>query len=102
MTSLARSLDRMVGGQESLARVDVGGLSLAYRRAGSGPPLVLLHGLYDDGRFWREQISDLSDEFTVVAPDVPGFGASDDPPPTWTAADYGHCLGVLHRRPCPS
>jgi pimeloyl-ACP methyl ester carboxylesterase len=82
----------VAGGLESLARVDVGGLSLAYRRAGTGPPLVLLHGAYEDSRFWREQISDLSDEFTVVALDAPGFGASDDPPPSWTMADYGHCL----------
>jgi pimeloyl-ACP methyl ester carboxylesterase len=28
----------------------------------------------------------------VVALDAPGFGASDDPPPSWTMADYGHCL----------
>ena len=82
----------MTGGLEGLARVDVGGESLAYRRAGSGPPLVLLHGAYEDSRVWRDQLSDLSDEFTVVAPDVPGFGASDDPPATWTAADYGRCL----------
>ncbi len=53
---------------------------------------MLLHGAYEDSRVWREQISDLSDEFTVVAPDVPGFGASDDPPSSWTMADYGHCL----------
>jgi pimeloyl-ACP methyl ester carboxylesterase len=54
---------------------------------------VLLHGAYEDSRVWREQIADLSDEFTVVAADAPGFGASDDPPRSWTAADYGLCLG---------
>jgi len=79
-------------GDESLERVDVAGLSLAYRRAGNGPPLVLLHGAYEDRRFWGRQLSELSDEFTVVALDAPGFGGSDDPPLTWTAADYGHCL----------
>jgi len=73
-------------------RVDVGGLSVGYRRGGTGPPLVLLHGAYEDSRFWVRQLADLSDEFTVVAPDVPGFGSSDDPPETWTAAEYGDCL----------
>jgi pimeloyl-ACP methyl ester carboxylesterase len=91
-SAVAGSLDCVAGGPESIARVDVGGLSLAYRRAGSGLPLVLLHGAYEDSRVWRKQISGLSDEFTVVAPDVPGFGASDDPPRNWTAADYGCCL----------
>lgn len=37
----------------------------------------------------------LSDEFTVIAVDAPGFGASDDPPPTWTTADYGNHLGDI-------
>jgi pimeloyl-ACP methyl ester carboxylesterase len=55
-----------------LQHVDVGGLSLAYRRAGSGPPLVLLHGAYQDSRYWGPQLADLSGEFTVIAPDTPG------------------------------
>jgi pimeloyl-ACP methyl ester carboxylesterase len=74
-------------------RIDVGGLSVAYRKAGSGPALVLLHGAFEDGRVWRRQLADLSNEFTVIALDAPGFGASDDPPPTWTTADYGNHLG---------
>jgi pimeloyl-ACP methyl ester carboxylesterase len=76
--------------------VDVGGLSIAYRKAGSGPELVLLHGAFEDGRVWRRQLADLSNEFTVIALDAPGFGASADPPPTWTTADYGnHLADVL-------
>jgi pimeloyl-ACP methyl ester carboxylesterase len=58
--------------------------------------LVLLHGAFEDGRTWTRQLRDLSDEFTVIALDAPGFGASDDPPPTWTTADYGdHLADVL-------
>ena len=75
-----------------IQRIEVGGLSVAYRKAGSGPVLVLLHGAFEDGRVWRRQLADLSDEFTVIALDAPGFGASDDPPPTWTTADYGNHL----------
>lgn len=57
---------------------EVSGLRIAYQRAGSGPPLVLLHGAYEDGRVWGRQLEDLSDEFTVVAWDAPGCGKSDD------------------------
>ncbi|MEA5454995.1 alpha/beta hydrolase [Sinomonas sp. JGH33] len=58
--------------------VTVEGLRITYRRAGSGPPLVLLHGAYEDSRVWEDQLEELSDEFTVVAWDTPGCGGSDD------------------------
>lgn len=58
--------------------VEVAGLRIAYQSAGSGPPLVLLHGAYEDSRIWEHQLEDLSDEFTVVAWDTPGCGQSDD------------------------
>jgi pimeloyl-ACP methyl ester carboxylesterase len=84
----------------AIHRIDVGGLSVGYRRAGSGPALVFLHGAFEDGRVWRRQLADLADEFTVIALDAPGFGSSDDPGPTWTTADYGDhladVLGALH------
>ena len=73
-------------------RVDVAGLTLAFRRAGTGPPLVLLHGAYEDSRIWSRQLDGLSDAFTVIAWDAPGCGLSDDPPEAFTAADYGDCL----------
>ena len=76
-------------------RVDVHGLTLAYRRVGHGPPLVLLHGAYEDSRIWQRQLDDLSDGFTVVAWDAPGCGLSSDPPETFTAADYGDCLALF-------
>jgi pimeloyl-ACP methyl ester carboxylesterase len=55
-------------------RVDVGGLEVAYRRAGRGKPLLLLHGAFADSRSWRPQLETLSDEFDVVAWDAPGCG----------------------------
>lgn len=73
-------------------RVEVAGLTLAYQRAGQGPPLVLLHGAYEDSRIWRRQLDGLADEFTVVALDVLGCGQSDDPPAGFGASDYSDCL----------
>lgn len=73
--------------------VEIGGLRIAYERAGSGPPLVLVHGYVGDGpTTWRHQLDDLSRDFTVVAWDAPGAGQSSDPPESFGVADYGDCL----------
>lgn len=72
--------------------VDVNGIRIAYRRAGDGPPLILLHGGPTDGREWRAQLDALSDEFTLVAWDMPGAGRSADPPEHFGTRDYAECL----------
>jgi 3-oxoadipate enol-lactonase len=51
-----------------------------YERAGSGPPLLLLHGIGSNSRSFRHQLSELCDAFDVIAWDAPGYGGSDDPP----------------------
>jgi pimeloyl-ACP methyl ester carboxylesterase len=73
-------------------RVQVNEHSVAYRQAGEGPPLVLLHGFLCDSRVWRTQLMDLSDRFTVVAWDAPGAGSSSDPPDPFTITDWATCL----------
>ena len=78
-----------------MEQVEVGGLRVAYRRAGQGPPLVLLHGGLADGREWRRQLEGFADQFTVVAWDAPGCGGSSDPPETWRLPDYADCLAGL-------
>jgi pimeloyl-ACP methyl ester carboxylesterase len=75
--------------------VDVGGLRIAYRRAGEGPPLVLLHGGLSDGREWRRQLDGLSDELSVIAWDAPGCGRSSDPPESFRLPDYAECLAAF-------
>jgi pimeloyl-ACP methyl ester carboxylesterase len=81
-----------------LERVEVGGLHVAFRRAGSGPPLVLLHGALGDSREWKPQLDGLSDEFTVIAWDAPGHGESSDPPEAWRLPDYADCLAAMIER----
>lgn len=76
-----------------LRRVEVGGgRSVAYRQAGAGPPLVLLHGFLCDSRCWRMQFEGLSDQFSVIAWDAPGAGATSDPPDPFTLTDWSQCL----------
>jgi pimeloyl-ACP methyl ester carboxylesterase len=79
--------------------VEVDGLRVAYERAGTGPPLVLLHGYVGDGpTTWRRQLDELSDEFTVVAWDAPGAGGSADPPESFGMAGYAGCLAGFVER----
>ena len=80
---------------EHVCIVRVDGLDIGYRRAGAGPPLVLVHASGDDGRSWQPQLEALADEFTVVAWDQPGAGRSSDPPAGFTLAGYARCLAGL-------
>jgi pimeloyl-ACP methyl ester carboxylesterase len=75
--------------------IHIGELEVGYRRAGFGPPLLILPGAMDDGRWWERQLHDLSDAFTVVVWDAPGCGASTDPPADWSLADFADCLVSL-------
>lgn len=49
---------------------------LHHIRAGAGPAVLLLHSTATDGRQWQPQISELRHDFTVVAPDLRGYGRS--------------------------
>lgn len=56
--------------------VTIDGIEWRYLRAGSGPALVLVHGLMAYSWSWRFNISELGRNFTVYAPDLPGCGFS--------------------------
>lgn len=57
--------------------VSVDGRRVLYRRAGAGPPLVMLHGSPGSSEMLHEEIAAAARNFTVFAPDTPGFGGSD-------------------------
>ena len=58
-------------------RVSVDGIGIRYLRAGSGPPLLLIHGLMGFSFSWRKNMAALGRVTTVYAPDLPGTGYSD-------------------------
>ncbi len=58
---------------------EVGEVMLHYVTAGSGPPLVLLHGWPQTWYEWRDVIPKLAKQFTVIAPDLRGLGDSSRP-----------------------
>ncbi|GLK70158.1 alpha/beta hydrolase [Ancylobacter dichloromethanicus] len=61
--------------------VDVDGLKLFYREAGdaSRPTVLLLHGFPSASHMFRDLIPELAEHYHVVAPDLPGFGMTEQP-----------------------
>lgn len=59
--------------------VEVNGVRLHYVTAGAGDPVVLLHGWPQTWHEWRHLIPVMASRYTVVAPDLRGFGDSDKP-----------------------
>jgi pimeloyl-ACP methyl ester carboxylesterase len=59
--------------------VEIDGQPLHYLRAGSGPPLLLLHGLLGGAFCWRLNVDAISRRRTIFAVDLPGLGACDAP-----------------------
>lgn len=62
--------------------MEIDGLNIAYREAGDpkDPTVLLLHGFPTSSHMFRELIPELADDYHIIAPDYPGFGASDMPP----------------------
>jgi pimeloyl-ACP methyl ester carboxylesterase len=58
---------------------EIDGAKLHYMTAGSGTPLILLHGYAETSLMWKPIIPLLAERFTVIAPDLPGIGDSDIP-----------------------
>jgi pimeloyl-ACP methyl ester carboxylesterase len=71
--------------ESKLKQQIVGGLKINYFEDGTGPDLVLLHGMFGDYLDWAPVLEPLARRFHVVAPDLPGFGQSDKPAAKYTA-----------------
>ncbi len=64
--------------QHRMARVN--NVRLHYVIQGNGPPAVLLHGWPQSWYQWRLILPALAERYTVIAPDLRGYGLSDKPP----------------------
>jgi len=60
-------------------QIDLHGHRAIYRIAGSGPPVVLIHGMLNSSRHWERVALQLADRYTVIAPDLLGHGDSATP-----------------------
>lgn len=71
-----------------LERVELGDVALRVRHGGSGPPVLLLHGHPRTHTTWHRVAPLLADAFTVVCPDLRGYGESSKPPTDERHAPY--------------
>lgn len=71
------------------------GYRRAFRIAGSGPVLLLIHGIGDNSTTWTPVHSRLARRFTVIAPDLLGHGLSDKPRADYSVAAYANGMRDL-------
>lgn len=86
-------------------QVDAGGVAFDGVTGGAGPPLLLLHGYPQTHLAWRRVAPRLAQAFTVIAPDLPGYGGSRTHAdrPRWSKRRVGAALVAMmaqlgHRR----
>jgi pimeloyl-ACP methyl ester carboxylesterase len=75
--------------------VTIHGHRRAYRMCGSGPVLLLLHGIGDSSASWVPLMRTLGERYTVIAPDLLGHGESDKPRADYSVAAYANGMRDL-------
>jgi haloacetate dehalogenase len=106
----SKRLGRAASGQKggmfegfTLDRLDVGPAQLRVRYGGSGPPLLLLHGHPRTHVTWHLVAARLAGEYTIVCPDLRGYGQSSKPPTTPDHEPYSKralardCLALMRQ-----
>jgi pimeloyl-ACP methyl ester carboxylesterase len=77
---------------------NLNGVRLHYLVAGTGDPVVLLHGYAETSHMWRPLMADLANTHTVIAPDLRGAGQSSTPPAGYTKAEMARDIHALVRK----
>jgi pimeloyl-ACP methyl ester carboxylesterase len=79
--------------------VAIDDLNVFYRDTGpsDAPAVLLLHGFPSSSRMWQPLIDRLGDRYRMVAPDYPGFGHSDAPPPDSFSYTFDHIADYVER-----
>ena len=68
--------------------IETSGARIRVRHGGEGPPLLLLHGNPQTSAMWRHQAAALCDRFSIICPDLRGYGFSSKPPPGENQINY--------------
>ena len=82
-------------GSIEVQKVTIHGHQRAFVKTGSGPALLLLHGLGCDHTTWAPVIPQLAKRYTVIAPDLLGHGASDKPRADYSVGGYANGMRDL-------
>jgi pimeloyl-ACP methyl ester carboxylesterase len=83
---------RRIDWSEHQRWVEVAGTTVNYVELGEGVPLLLVHGLAGSWQNWLETIPHFARTYRVLAPDLPGFGASPMPPDPISIPGYGRLV----------
>jgi pimeloyl-ACP methyl ester carboxylesterase len=75
--------------------VTIHGYRRAYVKAGSGPALLLIHGIGDSSDTWRPVVGLLAEHYTVIAPDLLGHGRSEKPRADYSVAGFANGMRDL-------
>ena len=75
--------------------IEAAGQKLYYEQAGSGDPLLLLHGWGVSGEIFKPLFHRLAEDRLVRVIDFPGFGQSEPPPPDWGSVEYGELINSI-------
>src|SRR5437870_2329976 len=75
--------------------IRIRGRGVTYRMAGSGPAVVLIHGMASSSSTWSGVIPELAQTATVVAPDLPGHGGSTNPGGDYSLGAHASCVRDL-------
>jgi pimeloyl-ACP methyl ester carboxylesterase len=92
----------LAGAPVTERRLDLAGVSTAVLEGGAGPPVVLLHGQGGWSGMWLPAVTELVRTHRVVAPDLPGLGASEVPDGPPDAVRVLAWLDELIERTCPA
>ncbi len=92
--SLALSLPASAQAPQSKF-ADVNGVKLHYLVAGSGDPIILVHGYAETSHMWLPLIKELQKNHLVIAPDLRGFGDSSMPESNYTKAVMAQDIHAL-------
>ena len=86
--SVARAARRVPAEDFELKEIELHGHRVAYRCAGSGPAIVLVHGITSTSATWERVMPYLATRFTVIAPDLMGHGQSAKPRGDYSLGAY--------------
>ena len=97
ITANAATTDKTDDQRVSYKTQQVGDVKIFYREAGSPsrPTIVLLHGYPSSSHMFRNLIPKLAGRYHVIAPDLPGFGYSDQPPVDKFEYTFAHLTDVM-------
>lgn len=84
-----------IGHATSRSKIVLHGRPYTFRSAGSGPLIVLLHGIAGSSSTWEQLIPRLSESHRVIAPDLLGHGESAKPPGDYSLGAYANLIRDL-------